>query len=194
MASRPLSMAAEVPGQQHYALGLRLLHWLTVLLVIAQVIVIWSIPEGDTGQSPLWGVHGTLGPLILVVTLVRLVVRWSTHVPDLPPDVPTWQRRVARLNQAALYLVLIAMPLTGWAIFSVHGNGPLMFGVLQLPPIVNPAPEGVKPEDVAAPYATAHVVLGWVLLVLVGLHVLGALYHALLRRDGVFSSMASLSR
>jgi len=182
-----------MPGELH-PLAIRILHWAIAVLVVAQVIVAWSIPENDTGQSPLWTVHATIGPIILLLALVRIGFRLTTRSPALPPDLPLWQRWIARLNQIGLYVLLIAMPLTGWAKFSVHGNGPLLFGVIQLPPLVSPAPEGADADAIAGPYALAHRLLATLLSILVAAHVAGALHHLLIRRDRVFQSMASLAR
>lgn len=177
-------------GRQ-WAFAIRLMHWLIAVAVIVQVTGALLIPSE---QSPLWNVHFTLGITILALMAVRVGVRLvSPRAPALPPDTPQWDRVMARLNQIAFYLILFAMPLSGWLLVSMSGSGPTIFGFLTLPPLIE-VPPGSDAATVTEPYEVLHIGLAWVLGVAVALHLAGALSHALLRKDGVLGKMATLRR
>lgn len=101
-----------------------------------------------------------------------------------------WHRILARLNQIGFYGILILMPLSGWLLVGMSGTGPTVFGFITLPSLMQASPNS-DPNVVSGPFDVLHVGLAWVLIVTVALHLAGALYHALVRKDGVFTSMAS---
>jgi len=132
----------------------------------------------------LIAIHRPLGILILVLALIRLGVRWRRGAPPLPADLPWLQIAAAKGSHVLLYLLLIAMPLIGWSMLSAGGYPIVLYGPLYLPAIM--------PHNDAL-YATlrsAHTVLGYLLFATILAHVSAALFHAWVRRDNVFPSMA----
>jgi cytochrome b561 len=111
-----------------------------------------------------------------------------THRPaPLPPEVPRWQARLAKLTEAALYIVIALMPLTGYLGASYSKSGVAFFGA--------PTPSWASPNhDTAEFFFGIHSFLIWVLVALVAAHVLGALKHLLIDRDGVFRRMSFIRR
>jgi cytochrome b561 len=161
------------------------LHWLILALLIVQFTVAWAMPHigRNTRPGTLINLHFSLGVLILAVAIVRLVWRF-THGEPAPEDgMPPWQVASARLVHWLLYLLLFVVPILGWANASYRGFSVVMFG-LELPKLVaTRAPGWGWTGDIHSFLAT------YVLLGLVGLHVLAALYHYFVRRDGVLQRM-----
>lgn len=163
----------------------RALHWLTVLLVLAEYIVGSAMPGIRLGTPFVFLIrlHLALGSGLLLVIVVRILWR-LTHRPPPRPLLPVWQERLAGITHFALYLTLLLMPLAGWASASAHGYAVHAFGILPLPAIVPyRAHIGFRLGDVHAD------VLYWILLVLIVLHIGAALYHRVARRDSVLSRM-----
>jgi cytochrome b561 len=162
------------------------LHWMIAALVLlVQVpagITMVSVDPG-TVQNVGYNIHKTNGIVIFLLALVRLGWRWAHPVPVLPPDMPEWQARLARTTHALLYLVLFAMPITGFLRTAMGGFPVPFFMVLELRYLV---PEN---KPVAEVFSYIHFTLQFVLYATVILHVAGALYHHFVRRDGVLLRM-----
>jgi cytochrome b561 len=163
----------------------RSLHWLVASLIAAQFAIAWSMPEieHDTKPEGLIGLHLAVGAVILFVVIARLIWRLANPVPLNLGHVPLWQQRSARAAHALLYVLLLALPVLGWAHASSHGWRIDLFGLASLPRIL-PAgsPAGGLLGDV-------HSSLAYVLLGLVGLHIAAVLYHQFRLRDGILSRM-----
>jgi cytochrome b561 len=132
-----------------------------------------------------YSIHKSLGILILVLVAIRLVNRLLNPAPSLPDGLPAWQRIVAHTSHVVLYALMFALPLIGWGMLSAARYPIILYGPLQLPPIL--------PHD-AVLYAvlrTAHTVLALLLFATFIARFSAALMHALIYRDGVFPSMAS---
>lgn len=129
----------------------------------------------------LW--HRSLGLVILVAILFQLAWRGRHPPPPLPGDLGWPVTVLARLTQAALYALLIAMPLTGWVNAAAAGHRVGLFGLVSLSPLL---PENGRLSQTAV---ALHLAGQYLLYFFVALHVMGALYHAVLRRDGVFERM-----
>ncbi|MQT14328.1 cytochrome b [Segnochrobactrum spirostomi] len=171
-----------------YSITQRIFHWGMFLLFAVQFGVVWSIPDGGgDAYASYWQLHYSLGVVILIAGVARLIIRVAKGVPALPADMPRWQVAAARLNEAALYVIMIGMPILGWIAADTRGRSVTLFG-LPLPAFVGPQERGTFLRSITG---DAHELLGTVLLILVGLHVLGALYHGFIRRDGVLQSMTS---
>lgn len=189
----------------------RLLHWGMALMVLVEVqagfAMAWTYGSKVAGEQILHlrssQTHHTLGMLILIAVLFRLFWRWKHGAPALPSDTATWQRLVARATQAALYLLLLLIPLSGWAALSALGAGggypaPEMwffthdgFASGLIPHLVEPHPWNAKVLLGYGLFARVHVymlMLGGVLLMV---HGLAALYHHFIRHDGVLRQMWS---
>ena len=163
----------------------KLLHWTVVALLIAQFVVAWTMPEikRDTKPETLINLHLSFGVLILAVAVIRL--GWRATHPEPPPQdsVPPWQVQSARVVHWLLYALLFAVPILGWINASWRGFPVIMFG-LELPKLVATRAPGLRwTGDVHG------LLANYLLLALVGLHVAAALYHYLIRRDGVLQRM-----
>jgi cytochrome b561 len=131
-------------------------------------------------------IHKPLGIAILALALLRLAVRLRLGAPPLPDDLPWPQVLATRLSHIVLYALLIAMPLVGWGMLSAGGYPIVLYGSLHLPTIL--------PHDdrLHALLLTTHVLLAYAFFAIILVHAAAALFHALIRRDGVFRAMAGV--
>jgi cytochrome b561 len=163
----------------------RSLHWLMAAMVLAMLFIgVGMVSTLHPKFLTLIAIHRPLGIAILVLAVLRLGVRLRRGAPPLPADLPWWQAAGAKASHVALYILLIAMPLVGWSMLSAGGYPIVLYGPIRLP--------SIAPHD-AVLYAvlrTAHTYLAYLFFATILMHVAAALFHALIRRDGVFHSMA----
>ncbi|MGF6772274.1 cytochrome b561 [Paraburkholderia sp. GAS199] len=165
----------------------RILHWLMAVLILAMLFIGVGMAASNTGQySTLVSIHKPLGIAILILAALRLVNRLINPPPPLPADLPGIQRFAAHASHLALYAFMFALPLVGWSMLSAAGYPIVLFGPLQLPPILPKSP------SVYASLRELHTVLAYLLFATVLLHFAAALFHGLIRRDGVLESMTSV--
>jgi cytochrome b561 len=166
----------------------RLLHWLMAACILAMFFIGVGMVSTITPKFvPLLLTHKTLGITILVLALIRLGVRARYGAPPLPADLPEPMKLAAQLSHYALYALMIGMPLIGWSMLSAGGYPVVLYGGIHLPAIL-PQSAGLRTL-----LWNAHFYLAFAFFALVLLHLAAALFHALVRRDGVFESMASVS-
>ncbi len=164
----------------------RLLHWTMAVLVLAMLFIGVGMVASLSDYHRLVRIHEPLGVLILVLVAIRLVNRLLSPAPPLPRDMPGLLKFAAHASHIVLYALMFAQPLVGWAMLSAAAYPIVLFGALPLPPIL--------PHDVGL-YATlraTHTVLAYALFATFIAHLSAALMHALIFRDGVFQSMASI--
>ncbi|RKP55894.1 cytochrome b [Pararobbsia silviterrae] len=173
----------------HFSGAQRLLHWTMAVAIVAMLFIGAGMVE-TVSERHRWliAIHKPLGIAILVLALIRIAVRLRKGAPPLPADLPGVQRLVAHLSHLVLYGLMIAMPLLGWAMVSAGGYPVTLIGGWRLPPIA--------PADAwwFARLHLAHTYLAYLLFLTVLGHLGAALFHGLVRRDGVLSSMATSGR
>jgi cytochrome b561 len=167
-----------------YGIVAQLLHWSIVVLLIIQFLlaeVADELPKGAEKLSVLAS-HRSVGITILALALLRLGWRLFDRPPAMPP-MPAWQRMAAAATHWGLYAILLAMPLSGWMMSSAENSPVSWFGLVQVPSLVAPS------ESLGDLLHEVHEVLAGALLGLVGLHVLAALKHQFIDRDGLLARM-----
>ena len=106
------------------------LHWLIALLIIVQICLGWYmnevLPDHTPAQATIQSIHISLGLTILLLVLARIVVRLTYRPPPLPAGLAAWERYLAHASHLLFYLLMLALPLTGWALVSM-GNKPISF-------------------------------------------------------------------
>jgi len=173
---------ANRPG---YTSTAKSLHWLIVLLLIVQFAAAWTMPHigRNTPVTTLISLHFTMGIVILAVAVVRLAWRFTHGEPEPEAGMPPWQVTSARIVHWLLYALLLVLPVLGWINASYRGMPIVMFG-RELPQLVaTRAPGWSWTGDVHS------LLANYLLLALVGLHVLAGLYHYFIRRDRVLQRM-----
>jgi cytochrome b561 len=173
---------AKHPGYGGVA---KFLHWLIVALLIVQFAVAWTMPDINPRTPPdaLVDLHFSLGVTILLIAVLRLWWRWRYPVPLLRDNVPVWQDWTARATHALLYLLLFLLPILGWIDAGFRALPIHFYEIVTIPPVV-PAV-----RSLAGTTGDIHTFVSYVLLGIVGLHVLAALYHHLWLRDRVLLRM-----
>ena len=170
------------PNSGRYSLSIRVLHWLTAVLVFAALIIGFVLANALADYAALLTLHKIIGGLIFIVVIARVVNRLRHHAPALPTTVGRWERRAVVGSEVSMYAALLAQPLVGWAMLSAAGV-PVVIGPLRLP--------GIVPVD-AGLYAllrNGHSVIAYALVVLVAAHVSAVLLHTLTLRDGMLGRM-----
>lgn len=169
---------------RHFNLLARVLHWSMALAILAMLFVGAGMVVSLRYRDTLLDLHRPLGLAILLLAAVRLANRLRHAPPPLPADLPRIQVWAAEASHWVLYALMFAMPLIGWAMLSAGGYPVVVFKGIDLPAILphSPAVYGfLRP---------LHGVLAYVLFLTVLGHLGAALFHAWVRRDGVFGQMA----
>jgi cytochrome b561 len=161
----------------------RTLHWLVFVLLAVQITIGWTMPHIRPGvpQEGLVAWHLSVGALLMVVVLVRIVWRVVTPTPLAP--MARWERLLATLTHRLLYLLLLVIPVLGWAAAGFFGYTVRLFGFIPLPALADHSMRWAHEAG------DIHDLLTNVLLGVVGLHVLAALWHHFVRRDRVLRRM-----
>lgn len=180
----------------------RLLHWVMVGVLVFMLGLgfytteILTDVDSDTlmARFGLVQIHKSWGFVAFSLALMRLVWRALNPVPHLPDDMGGAEKALARAGHLALYICMIALPVTGWLTASASPlNNPdaypmqiknMVFGLFELP---DPIEKGS--EELASALLTAHFGFALLLSVLVLGHAAAALRHHFLRRDGVLMRM-----
>jgi cytochrome b561 len=169
---------------RHFALPARILHWLMAAMILAMLLIGAGMISTTTSRYPeLLAWHRPIGLTILILVLIRLAVRLTHRPPPLPADLPAIQVAAAKGSHYLLYALMIGMPLIGWAMQSAGGYPVVVWKGFTMFPIL--------PHDIVI-YGwlrLAHGVLAYAFFLLILGHLGAALFHALVRRDGVFDSM-----
>ncbi len=174
-----------IRGRQHFTPLQRLLHWLMAVCILAMLFIgVGMVSTIEPKYLTLVSIHKPLGIAILLLVLVRLAVRLRYGAPSLPADLPEPMKLAAHLSHYALYALMIGMPLIGWAMLSAAAYPVVLFRGMRLPAILP------QSDSLHALLWDAHFYLAFVFFALILLHVAAALFHALVRRDGVFDAMA----
>jgi len=167
-----------------FPVALRLLHWLMAVCILAMLFIgVGMVSTVSEMRTWLIDLHKPLGILILCLAAIRLCIRLAYPAPALPADLPVLQRMATHLSHLLLYVLMFALPTIGWAMLSAGGYPVQLFGTFVLPPIA--------PID--GPLFTflrqAHTVLAMTLFAIILAHLGAALFHAWVRRDGVWQAM-----
>ena len=168
----------------HFAPLARLLHWLMAMMIIAMLFIGAGMAASVSERHEwLLNLHKPLGIAILLLVVVRLIVRFSTRQPPLPADLAPVQVLAAKLSHVLLYALMFILPVVGWAMISAAGDPVMLSSSLQLPSILPANP------TTFAFLRKAHTYLAYLLFFTVLLHLVAALFHGWIRRDGVLHSM-----
>jgi len=171
----------------HWGSLAKFFHWTIVLLILVQAtvgLVMVELPKRPN-VIPVYTFHKSLGLTIFVLAILRLGWRLFDRRPDDPPGMPRWQSVAARLGHALLYLLLFAVPLSGWLFDSASSLRPLYwFGLFRVPSLT-----GGPDETLKSATEEAHEILFWILAAVAAGHAAVALVHHFFNRDEVLVRM-----
>ena len=168
----------------------QLLHWLIVVLIALQAALGLTgimLPLG-VGKLGVLATHKSIGITILTLAVLRLLWRWMNPTPPLPSNLKPYERVLAHFTHKGLYVLLFAMPLTGWIMSSARGFPVSWFNLFQLPDLVS------KSEALYGAMVVTHATLASALAVIVALHIAGALKHHYVLKDDTLRRMLPFGR
>ncbi len=154
------------------------LHWLVALLIfvgLALGLYMVNLPLSPE-KLRLYSYHKWNGVTVWMLVMIRLAWRLRHGPPPLPAGIAAWQRRASAIVHGLLYVLMIAIPLSGWMMSSAKGFQTVWFGVLPLPDLLE------KNRALGDLLAAVHKILNFTLLALLALHIGAALQHHFIER------------
>jgi cytochrome b561 len=186
------------------------LHWMIALGILFMIpLGFWmhrAITDPALSQTTFaaFQLHKSLGLTILALSLIRLAWRLGHKPPPLNPEMPAWENFAAQATHWLFYVLIIAMPLTGWLYVSTDWSAPydrvfaiptLWFGLVQIPDLPGFANASVETRRAAGEAAfNAHAFLAFGALALIALHVAAALKHHFINKDDTLAHMVPPAR
>lgn len=162
------------------------LHWFMLALLAAvyaciELRVLW--PKGSDPRDLIKTWHFMLGLSVFMLVWIRLYARVRGGTPPIVPAPPAWQIRLGHAMHAALYLLMICMPIAGWLILSAEGK-PIPFFGLELPALV------AVNEPLAEQVEEIHETVGTIGYWLIGLHAVASLFHHYVQHDNTLARIS----
>jgi len=162
------------------------LHWLNAILALVTILLAWGIPGAprhSAARGLLIMLHGSFGIAVLAVMLLWAGWRLRHKSPPLRPVLSGIEVLLAYATQAAIFVLFVAMPLSGYVSLAAAGKPVSLFGFVAIPPL--PPQSGRLSQAAIALHLTGE----FLIYGLVGLHIGGALMHGFIRRDGILERM-----
>ena len=184
LAERTIGTVGDRPSGGRYTEPAIHMHWITPPLVLAQVVLAWvmlSLPDKAPNAGQLFSLHKSLGLTIWLLVLARLAWRFTHPAPPEGANVPRWMTWASHANHWLLYLVLFAMPISGFVLSATGPYGVKFWGL--------PLPKLPQDEGLHKLAELGHWTAQWVLYALVLLHAGATAWHVVVRRDGVLQRM-----
>ena len=168
-----------------YTSTAKVLHWLIALMIIG----LFALGQymSDLSMSPsklqLYSWHKWAGVTVFLLVLIRLGWRLLHTPPALPAQMSKPQRLASHIGHAVLYLLMLAIPISGWLMSSAKGYQTVWFGVVPLPDLIG------KDKQIGEALVELHESLNGLLMLIVAIHALAALKHHFIDRDDVLIRM-----
>jgi cytochrome b561 len=172
-------------GETAYTRTAVALHWILAIFILGQIGFGWylqGIERGTPDRTIFVNLHKSFGMLLGLLILFRSWWRLTHRAPPLPAAQPHWEHKAARISHWALYACMLIMPLSGHLASNFSRWGVNFFNMMLLPPW------GVENQVLYGILNATHVVTSYVLVALIGIHLLAALRHVV-RGDGIFNRM-----
>ncbi|MDO8261926.1 MAG: cytochrome b [Gallionella sp.] len=166
------------------------LHWIIALLIFTAFplgVYMHELPLSPD-KLRLYSYHKWIGVTIFLLALLRISWRRTHRPPPLPAAMPSWEKFAAHAVHSLLYVLILAIPLSGWLMSSAKGVQTVWFGVLPLPDLVS------KNKELGDLLKAVHESFNILLLGLVIAHIGGALKHHLIERDDILARMLPFLR
>src|SRR5580698_7951826 len=166
------------------------LHWLIALGMLTNIGLAWYFGtlKGPEAVAPVQ-LHKSIGITVLLLTLIRIGWRLVNAPPPLPETMRPWEKLAARANHLVFYLLMLAMPLSGWAMVSasplIKVHPTMLYGVVPWPafPFLPTDPDQLHGAHKL--FGSTHSLLAWLAYATIALHVAAALKHQFIDRDDV---------
>lgn len=175
----------STPMNAHYTATAKTLHWLIAMLIFGMLGLGFYMTGLDLSPTKLqiYSWHKWVGVTVFVLVVVRLAWRITHRPPALPQHMAPLERIAAHAGHHLLYVLMFAIPLTGWLMSSAKGFQTVWFGVIPLPDLLE------RNRELGDLLATVHQTLNYTLAALVILHVAAALKHHFIERQPFLQRM-----
>lgn len=175
-----------------YSRGAVILHWLIAVLIVLNFVAAWvseDMPDAEAAQ--VMGNHKAIGITVLLLTVLRVIWRLTHRPPPLADTLAAWEAALSKVTHSLFYLLMLAIPLSGWMMHSAYSGGkPVsLFGLVPFPGLPFSAN-----KDLAHTFGEGHELMAIAMLVLLVLHVAGALKHRIVDKDANALARMSLRR
>ena len=176
----------EDAGGDRYDRVAATLHWLIGVALLAQIVFGFLLddiaPRGTPSRAFVINLHKSFGIVLGLAIVARLAWRLAHRPPPWPAAMTAWQRRAAHVGHGALYACMLVLPVSGYVASNFSKHAVRFFGLAV-------APWGPDLPKVYDALNGLHVATAWVFAALIAGHVLAALQHAWVDRDGIFRRM-----
>ncbi len=172
-------------AQAGYSAPAKWAHWLIALLIAGAFTLGFVMVDMKMSPDKLkfFAYHKWLGVTVFLLALLRLGWRLYRPPPALPATMRRWERQAAEITHRLLYLLMFAMPLSGWLMSSAKGFQTVYLKLIPIPDLLD------KNAALGAALEAVHEALAWLLLAALALHVAAALKHHFVERDDVLRRM-----
>lgn len=167
----------------------RALHWLSALLIFGLFgvgLYMTGLDKADPSRGDIYGLHKSIGVLSLLLVILRLLWFRVATAPALPSVFDAKEKAVMKGLQGALYLLMLLIPISGYVMSVSAGHPVSFFGLFELPALLG------ENKSVAGFAHEAHEILSWAIIVIVVLHMAGAVKHRLKDRGGESDVLARM--
>jgi cytochrome b561 len=191
--------AAGAGGRSTYSAVAILLHWLIAALILTNIGLAWYFGtlKGPAEVAPL-ALHKSIGITVLLLTLVRIAWRLINRPPPLPATMKPWERWAAKATHVLFYVIMLGMPLSGWAMVSasplIKVHPTVLYGVVPWPAVPYGHMDSDTLHGLRKLFGKTHGLLAWVAYFTIAIHVAAALKHMFIDRDDVMGRMLPFLR
>jgi cytochrome b561 len=184
-----MSMPTELPAARYTVIA-QLLHWLVAALIVTQFALAWTADDLPLGMHKLalLARHKSFGMTLLMLVIVRLLWRFKNPPPTLPPGMTPIEQMLAKATHIVFYVLLFAMPITGWMMSSAKNYSVSWFGLFTWPNLIG------QSDDAFTLLKNTHDYLSYALFAVAVLHVLAALKHHFWNKDDVLVRMLPFTK
>jgi cytochrome b561 len=177
-------------SKSRYSVVAQGFHWVIAGLVITQFTLAWMADDLPLGvhKLALLARHKSFGMTVLMLAALRLLWRLFNRPPELPAGMSKLERTLAKGTHALFYILLFAMPLSGWLMSSAKNYSVSWFGRFTWPNLIGPN------ERAFDLLKTIHGSLSWLLFAVAILHILAALKHHFWNKDDVLTRMLPFTK
>jgi cytochrome b561 len=176
----------SISADSVYDPGQRALHWLMAAVILAAIAIglyAADLPKGDPSKGYWFGIHKSLGVSVLLLLIPRIVWRILKGVPAYRVPLDRLTLLAASAGHAALYVLMLALPVTGYVLSTAADRPVSWFGIFTLPRLLP------VDKDLSHLAAETHETAAWILIAVLGVHVLAAFWHHWVKRDEVMARM-----
>jgi cytochrome b561 len=178
---------AAIETSAGYTATARVLHWVTAILVLAQIVLGILIANKWTGawQDQLYDLHKSNGAVLIPIILIRIFYRWGHPPPPLPADIPPIQQFAAHTTHYLLYGLVVVQVFLGWIATAAYPAPVPIYGLFNVP--------SIWPENraLSEQLLAVHKVVGISIAIVAAMHIGAALFHHFVRKDRVLMRMIS---